>query len=279
MININHRLRKQILIAVIFLGIISVLFYLLFFYQSLEASCFNNRKDKNEEGIDCGGVCEKSCIVINPPQIISKKLFKLDNPSKNSSYYLYDFFVIIKNQNSDLGSGDINYELNFFDKDNNIIFSKLGSLYLLPGQLRYEVIPSIKTKNEIYEIDFKIKSVSWQKLKEFIPQALFIVKTQELLDENSAPKIKGILFNNSNFNFDKVDVYAVLYDQNNNPIAVNKTDIRTFLAKKESFFEMKWLKKFPEKIERIDIQAYTNLFKNENFIKEYGTQEKFQEFY
>ena len=60
---------------------------------------------------------------------------------------------------------------------------------------------------------------------------------------------------------------------------MNRTDIRTFLAKTDRFFEVKWLDQFSGSVSRVEINAYTDVFKSENFIREHGTQEKFQRFY
>lgn len=250
------RLLKQIVIAFIFFIVVGFIIYLSFFKDS--------------------ALLPPPQAVIQPPQIVSERLFRIKN-------FDYDFLAEIKNPNVDFGATDVFYELSLFDQNNELVSVRRGSLNLLPGQIRYEVIASITVDRELAKAVFKITNADWQKTREFIPQSLFSLRSQEYLliepPEQGFSKLKGILFNNSNFDFDRVDIHIILFDGNNQPVAVNKTDIRTFLAKTERFFEVKWPESFGGDIRRLEINAYTDVFKNDNFIKEYGTQEKFQKFY
>lgn len=271
-----NRTAKQFFFASVFLVIVFALVYFIFLKPEKQSTCFNNIKDAGEEGVDCGGVCEKTCITeLEPLKISDQKLIKIEN-------FDYDYFVKIKNPNFDYGADEVVYDAKFFNNNNQVVIQKIGSLFLMPGQERFEVISPIRVKQQIASSSFEIKSVNWKKLKSFIPQSLFLVKQQEfvLLPPNEGfAKVKATILNNSNFDFDKVDIFVVLYDKDDNILAVNRTNIRTFLSKTNRFFEVKWAKPFLGQVKRIEIQANTNVFKNENFIDEFGTQEHFQKFY
>ena len=214
-------------------------------------------------------------VLISPLLVSSQKLLKVGEGD-------YDFLAEVKNPNFDFGAAEAFYELNLFDFSNKLAFMKKGSISLLPGQSRFEIISPIRTEAEISLAEFKIISVTWERLKEFIPQNLFSVKNQEysLLPQGQGfSKFSGILFNNSNFDFDRVDVFVVLYGQDASVLAVNKTDARTILSKTERLFEVKWPISFKGEVSRIEISVHTDIFKNINFLREHGTQEKFQNFY
>jgi len=269
------RITKQLFFAFIFFSIIFLLVYFVFLKPDYETTCFNNRQDPGEEGVDCGGVCEKACVEIKPLKMSMQKLIKIEN-------FDYDYFVKVKNPNFDFGANQVVYQVDFWGNDNKLITQRIGSMFLMPGQTRFEVVSPVKTNQEIASTSFEIKSINWQKLKSFVSQSLFLVKQQEyvlLSPKEGFSKVKATIYNNSNFDFDRVDVYVVLYDKNDEVIAVNRTNIRTFLSKTNRFFEVKWIKPFPGQVKRIEIQANTDVFKNENFIKEFGTQEQFQKFY
>lgn len=247
------RLLKQIIIVAIFFIIIGSIVYFSFIKNSIEPS-------------------PTPSVFIQPLEIISQNILRVADLD-------YDFLIKIKNPNLDFGATNISYEVSIFGKDGNLIDVKRGSINLLPGQTRYEIISSIKYNQEISNIVFKTTNADWQKLKDYIPESLFLVKNQEYLELGQEyPKLRGTLFNNSNFDFDRVDVYIVLFGENNRVLAVNKTDIRTFLARTDRFFEVRWLKLFKDEVRQVQIEAYTDVFRNENFIKEYGTQENFQKF-
>jgi len=224
---------------------------------------------------------------VSPLLVPSQKLLKVRDRD-------YDFLVEIKNPNFDFGAAEVFYELSLFEggtlnvpngpaeRDAGKPATITGSISLLPGQSRFEIVSPIRTEAEISRAEFKIISVTWERLKEFIPQNLFSLKNQgySLLPQSQGfSRLSGTLFNSSNFDFDRVDVFVVLYGSDGDILAGNKTDIRTMLAKTERFFEVKWPVSFKGEVSRIEVSAHTDIFKNSNFLKEHGTEERFQNFY
>lgn len=246
------RLLKQIIIAGIFFGLVGSAVY--FFIQ--DAPLLPS---------------PSPAVSINPLLVNSQKLLKVGEGD-------YDFLAEIKNPNFDFGASEAFYELNLFDSGDNLILTKKGNMGLLPGQSGFEIISPIKTGVEPSRAEFKIIDVTWGRLREFIPQNLFSVKNQEY----SGSKLKATLHNNSNFDFDRVDISVVLYGANNSILAVNKTDVRTMLSRTDRAFEAAFSAFNPadlSSVATIEVSARTDVFKNSNFIKEHGTQEKFQRFY
>ncbi len=250
------RLLKQIVVVAIFFLIIgSIVFYFI--------------KDTAPEPIPTPAVS------IQPLLVVSEHLLKIGD-------FDYDFLAEIRNPNTDLGAASVSYELNLFGQVNELVATRKGLISLLPGQTRYEIISPIVVDKEISRAEFKINDVAWERLKGFIPQSLFSVKNQEYVflgPGQGFSRLRATLSNDSNFDFNRVDVHIVLFSENGGVLAVNKTDIRTFLAKTDRFFEVKWLELLKGRIGRIEINVYTDVFKNENFLREHGTQEKFQKFY
>lgn len=250
------RLLKQIVIAGIFFIIIAAISYFSFFKN------YSQPKPTNSP-------------LTQPLEIRFKKLIKISD-------FDYDFIVEVNNPNSDFGAAEAFYELTLLDSDGQIIISKRGSFDVLPNQVRYEIISPIKAEKEVSKVEFKINNVSWEKLKDYIPENLFLVKNKEyslLPLAEGFSKLKATLFSSSSFDFDRVYVYIILFGQDDQILAVGRTDIRTFLGSTERFFEFKWSNRFEGEPFRIEIYPYTNVFKNDNFLKVYGTQERFQEFY
>lgn len=253
----DQRLLKQISIAFIFFGLVGSFVYFGFFF---------GEEDRPQA----------TPLVINPPQIVFQNLLRVSDLD-------YDFLAELRNPNADFGAASLVYELELFDQAGDLVASRRNSTFLRPGQTKYEIISPIKTSRPAAGFNFRIVNAEWQRLEEFVSSDLFSVKNQTYSEiepsETGFSKVGGAVSNDSNFDFDKVDVYVVLFGEGNNPIAVNKTDIRTFLSRTDRFFEVKWAEPFSGEVSRVEVNAYTDVFKNENFIKEYGTQEKFQRFY
>lgn len=250
------RLLKQAIIALVFLSALGSVIYLSFFRGFEEP-------------------LPTPQISVKPLEILASRLLKVSD-------FDYDFLVEIKNPNTDLGAAEVFFELRLLDGDGQFIAVKTGSMSLLPGQTRYEIISPIITEKEIFRTEFKITNISWERLRSFIPQNLFLIKNKDyasLPSEQGFFRLRATVFNNSNFDFDRVDVSVVLFDSNNEAVAVNRTDIRTFIKGTNRFFEVMWPNEFQGKVDRVEINAHTDVFNNANFIRDHGTQEKFQRFY
>ncbi len=80
----------------------------------------------------------------------------------------------------------------------------------------------------------------------------------------------------SEFDFDRVEVLVVLYDVSDDVIAAGTTNVRTLLSSKENFYEVSWFRPFTGSVSQIEVQATTNAFENNNFLRRYGGDEQFQ---
>ena len=281
----NSRIIKQATIAIIFLFIVVSVGYLS--YQklsSIENLCLNNQRDKDEEGIDCGAVCGKNCLVIKDLEISNNQLISIGVNSAQSEFWDYDVLIEVKNPNFSHGAAG-SYKLDFFNDEGEPILSKNGSFYILPGQEKILIESPIKTNDEITSFDVVFEP-EWKEMKNYRGEVLFSSKRREyeiLQRPNEFGRLQGIISNESNFNFDKVDVIAVLYGVaegeeigGGEPIlAVGKTNLETFNSKTERFFEIKWPNRFEGTVERIDIRAYSNILDDSNLLKGEESQQQF----
>lgn len=215
-------------------------------------------------------------INLAPIQIVFTKLFNIQNND-------YDFLAKVYNPNTEYGSGDVRYTLYFYNASDQQVLNKTGNFYILPGQTKYVIDLPLKFEEPISRIDFKIDSVDWQKLDQLAANGVaLVVKNatfQQINQSGTFAKVGGEIFNSSDFDLNKVDVLVVLLDQTEAPIAVNKTEIRTFLAKTNRGFEATWFASFVGQTNRVDAEASTNVFENSNFLRQYGGQEKFKQLY
>ena len=215
-------------------------------------------------------------INLAPIQIVYTKLLNVQNSD-------YDFLAKINNPNSEYGSPNVEYEIVFYDSVGLFISSKTGSFYILPGQTKYFVETLLRLPGSASHADFKIKSVDWQKLQSIaVTSTALLVKNVSHL-QISRPdlftKAGGEVFNGSDLDLNRVDVAVVVLDKDGVPIAVNRTNIFTFLADTTRGFEVSWFTPFVGQISRVDAEANANVFENSNFLRTYGGQEKFKQLY
>lgn len=268
-------MQKQIVIGLIFILVIGGIGYgLVDYFFIIEPTCFDGVKNSKEEGLDCGLlVCGVACEPeILPLNIISQKLIEI-KPND------YDFVARINNPNSIFGAVLVRYKLNITENDGTILDNS-GTFYILPGQTRFLIIPGVRTANGATKSSINITEIEWEKVEAFGNISFPIQrKSYAVIDQNGAfSELEAVILNDSDFDFDKIEVGVILFNENNEIIAVNRTDIRTFLSRTERSFKVSWPVELSETT-RQDIEVLTNVFENSNFIKRYGTQERFQKYY
>lgn len=255
----NGRVQKQLIIGLIFVLILSGIGYGIYSGLVTKTSCTDGIQNGKEEGLDCGTlacgvVCQEP---IQPLEVLIEKVIEVRSGD-------YDFVAQISNPNTQYGASRIEYSIPEFNRS--------GSSYILPGQTKYLVITSLKSGQPRVNAKLSINSVEWEKLNMPENEVNFeMVRSGQSLFE-------GVLFNNSNYDFDTVEVSVILFDELDSIVGVNKTEIKTFLSKTERGFLVQWSLE-QKGISRTHFEISTNLFENSNFIKSYGTQEKFQKFY
>jgi hypothetical protein len=215
-------------------------------------------------------------INLSPISILSTKLLNVQNND-------YDFLAKVTNPNTEWGSAEVDYSIAFVGVSGNLISQKTDSFYILPGQTKYIINSPLEFNEQVASAEMIIKSVEWQQMNsQSINDVSLIPRNYSYNISSEAgifSRVGGQVFNNSNFDLGQVSVLVLLFDESNNPIAVNKTEILTFLAKTTRGFETTWYSPFVGKVGPIEIDAYTNIFQNSNFIREYGGTAKFQQLY
>jgi len=211
-----------------------------------------------------------------PLKIVFTKLFNVQNND-------YDFLARVNNPNLNYGSANVEYTLTFYGASNQQVSTKTGNFYILPGQTKHVVNLPLLFQEPVSRADFKIASVDWQKLDQLAASGVaLLTRKSSFVSINQSgvfAKAGGEIFNGSDFDLNRVDVVIVALDHTETPIAVSKTEIRTFLAKTTRGFEVTWPAPFVGQVSRIDAEAGTNVFENSNFLRAYGGQEKFKQLY
>jgi hypothetical protein len=270
----DKRVQKQIVIGLIFILLIGGAGYgIAEYFFIIEPICFDGIQNGLEEGVDCGllacGVaCEPAILPLN---VMSQKLIEV-RPGD------YDFVAQINNPNSLFGASLVRYSLDL--AEGGTILDKNGTFYVLPGQTRFVIVPGILIANGVVDASIDIKEIEWQKVETFDDISFSIQRKSNYVvagQDGISTEFEAVILNNSDFDFDKVEVGVILFDDNGGIVAVNRTDIRTFLSREERYFKVSWPFELPEIIKQ-DIEVITNVFENANFIKRYGTQKRFQKY-
>lgn len=215
-------------------------------------------------------------INLSPVIIVSQKLINVENND-------YDFLAKVNNPNTDYGSPDVEYQITFLNAAGTQILQKSDFFYILPGQTKYVVNTPLKFNEPVAQAEVKIISIDWQQMDSLSSENISLLPRNISYNEISATgifsKVGGSIQNDSNFDFGQVSVLVILLNGVSEPIAVNKTEIMTFMAKTTRGFETTWYQPFADEVSQTEVEAYTNIFENSNFLRQYERTEKFQQFY
>lgn len=265
---------KQIVIGVIFFSLIGIIVGSIYYFNTPRPTCSDGIKNGIEEGVDCGQLaCGLSCPpVIVDLKILSSQIFKIAEGD-------YDFVAKIYNPNPTYGASKVDSEIIFLDGTDMEVYKSNYDFYILPGQTKYVIFNAIKADPSSTQARIKIKQADWVGIKEFIDVS-FPLRNQIFTSQNNRTDFKGVILNDSDFDFDFVEARVILMDSLGNVIGVNKTNLRTLLAGTEREFEVFWPYFMNLSGIKADVEADTNLLDNFNFLRRYGGgQEKFQTYY
>lgn len=235
-------------------------------YSKTRPTCTDGKQDGKEEGVDCGILaCGKACApAIQPLQIQSAQIVKTLAGDD-------DLALQVLNPNSNYGVADGEIEVTLGSTDLPIDF------YMLPGQTKYLVQTALKGIPAGTTPQAAVKSVNWEKVDSSIDNP-FVVSRDAVTPGQNQTTYQAVISNNSNYDFNQVDVGIVVTDNAGNLIATSTTNLQTFLSQTERSIQAIWPFALPVGAV-IKTEVGTNIFNNDNYIKAHGSPQQFQQYY
>ncbi|MBX4211327.1 MAG: hypothetical protein KW806_00800 [Candidatus Yanofskybacteria bacterium] len=266
------RLTKQLIIGAIFIILLGGVSYGFFGVFTSDPTCYDGIQNQTEQGVDCGVVCGVLCLPA--PESLQVKATQL-LPAGNNEY---DLVLQISNPNTIYGSEEVVYDV-ILKNDAGQEVRRHGLFYILPGQTRFIVESKIISTGHLELGQVAISEPQWYHMQG--PEGLvdFPLKREQYRKvRDTLHEFEGVILNNSDFDFDQVDLTVLLVGPDNTLVGATQTNIRTILARTERGFKVSWPFALPAAVQRVQVEATTNVFKNSNFLRTYGTPERFQSF-
>ncbi len=203
-----------------------------------------------------------------------KKIEVLDTQILSSEDGIADIFIEVRNPNSEWGAQNIVYNIDLLNEEGDIVRTLVRDSYILPDQQKFLVHPSVRVSESVVEIRTEITVETWRQLEDFVELRLYTEDVELTRAENQpefSTTAKAFVVNDSLFGLNNIDIPVVLKDKNDNVLAVNRTSLQTVLAGEKRLIEVFWRQEYTEgEVGEIIIDAYTNIFANDNFIRRYG---------
>lgn len=265
------RTQKQFFIGFIYILIAAVIGASVLYFK-YRPTCTDGFRNGQEEGVDCGTVaCGKACA--SPIQaLVVQNVQLVKTPAGD-----FDVAALVYNPNVDYGTDAVGYDLVITDSVGKEISRQTSSFYILPGQTKYIVQTSLRGIPNDASAQMEIKNIDWLKV---IPNQdiNFIITREAITPGADQTTYQAVITNNTDFDFNTIDVSMVVTDSTGAIIATNLTNFQTFLSRTDRSIKVTWPFSLPADA-RIKTEVGTNVFDNANFLKRNGTQEKFQQYY
>ncbi|MEX2340903.1 MAG: vWA domain-containing protein [Candidatus Paceibacterota bacterium] len=205
--------------------------YLAYFHQ--EPTCFDDRKNGTELGVDCGGDCVRICsFSVNEPTVRWSRSFKVTNG-------IYNAVAYVENQNREAASAEVEYVFNLYDEA-GLITSREGVTILPPDGLYPIFEGRIETGRRTPTRTFiEIKPIEvWQPSAAGREQ--FTVVERSLASADNRPRLDAILRNNGLEEVREVEVVATIFDARGTALASSRTFVDNFAPRSDTQLFFTW---------------------------------------
>lgn len=273
----TKRMFKRIVIIAVYIILAFFIIFGIYYFFRTQPTCQDSKLNQGEEKADCGGPC-KPCVEI--PSIANIEI--LEKGIIASGANKYDAVVKLKNPNAVYGVAGFDYKFVILDGSGKILDEKSERSFVLPGETKYIFAFNLESSEKPASFDFRISSFKWTKFSEYQePDVNIYAKEFNLVSSGAEfAQLKGKMKNQSDYDFKKITVKAVLRNGEGALIAINETNFNDVKTGEEREIFLNWADAFavdPMSV-KIEIEPEVNAFDSDNFMKKYGTQQQYESY-
>ena len=217
-----NRHLKQLIYGSVYLAILT--FFGLWVYLSnfhTTPTCFDSIQNQDEEGVDCGGTCQKICLPneFETIEVVDRvRILKVDDEHLS-------LLVKIQNNNIDFAAESFNYTFNIFDKSDKLITSIFGTSFIYQGEVKYIAVPNAKiSPSLVARATFESSNPGWV-LGELLAKPDVAIQNQKTILDSNLIKVEGSLISHSASTLNNIKIIAIFYSQFGLPVGASQTEI------------------------------------------------------
>ena len=205
----------------------------LIYYLRPASSCFDNRQNQDEEGVDCGGSCAPCSERIKDLVILWNRFFFIREG-------VVDVAALLENGNQFLQTKDFQYAVKVYDENNILIAVKEGRTFIHPGEKFLVFEPNIATINRVPRLAvLELRGVKWES-GEYVPLKIDISKKEILLKDSIAPRVEFALKNQANKKYSNIEAAVVVLGEGDIVLGASKTILDRLDIAEERAVIMTW---------------------------------------
>ena len=215
-----------------FLGLVSTGVYFMYFYAV--PTCFDNKQNGEEIGVDCGGLsCTRICAIsVVQPTIEWAKSFQVQPGQYNAVAY-------IENKNIKAGTPALKYTFTLSDKT-GVITERSGQTVLPPNSSypifegRIDTLGRIPTDTQLVLQPAEL----WLPASD--SRSLFQTKDLKLVEADARPKLNVTMENTGLDEAKSVEVVATIFDARGNALTSSQTFVDLFPGRSQKNLVFTW---------------------------------------
>lgn len=230
-----------VIILIAFIGIPGF----LHFYKA--PTCFDGVKNGDEQGVDCGGSCEKLCQSSFLSPSVAWARFSEVAPS------LYNIAAYLVNPNIEGEAKNVPYHLALYDDRGILITDTTGTVTLPPHRNTLAFQGAITTGKRVPAkalFEFTAPPV-WYKQADTLQN--LTISGKDYNEDESSASLVVTLGNNSVDPIGRLTVYAILYDKDGNALGFSKTIVDEVPGKGTATAPFTWPESFNNKVISIEV--------------------------
>ncbi len=216
------RTRRQIVTILAF--IIGILLFIILPYWATHRvvpSCFDNKKNQGEQGVDCGGPCTLQCQgspVVKNINIVWVNIF----PVRPGAY---DLVAQVENPNIAIGAPRIPYIAKLFDANGQVIAQRDGETFAGSNEHFTIFAGNILTGEKVATRGSIEITPGFSWVTTTAPKKMLSVSGKTLVGVDDRPKLSATLASGEPEVLRNIEVTVVIYDSKGKPIAASATNV------------------------------------------------------
>lgn len=246
--NLPWSLRRRLLIVSVVLGVIIILSLTLFFIFRAPANCYDGKQNQNEQGVDCGGVCQSVKVCsdqVSPLVVWWSRVFSL----RPGQVYAV---AVIQNRNSNLRIRSLSYDWQIVDDEDKVLATSQGETFVEAGETFVLYQPSLAVSGRAKRAYLRLaEDLAWS-VGGLVKAPVKIIA--ESYQDTPRPLLTAQLTNTSAEPIRELEVSVLLLDENNNVYGASQTVIKNLSAATTRQLSFSWPESFDR--EPATIQFY-----------------------
>ncbi|MBI2039003.1 MAG: hypothetical protein HYT22_01830 [Candidatus Niyogibacteria bacterium] len=222
--------RQLVVFGALILAGAAVIAYLAFLAVP-EATCFDNRQNQGEEGVDCGGPCTPCLANLSEPVVLWSRFFQLGEG-------LYEAAAFIENIHNFAAADRAFYRVKLYDANNILISQRAGETYINPAERFLILEPGLFTgERKPVRVSIEFEPTRWRYADYAKPNILVVRRDFTL---TPSPRLSVTIRNAGSADRANLQASAILLDAAGNAYGASQTAVEELRAGAERVLSFSW---------------------------------------